>query len=56
VRRWFFFPGPVSPALHYFGKRLNIPFLYQVSLEGNEDVFDGGIRLMATGKFLAAMP
>ena len=48
--------GPVGPALHYFGKRLNIPFLYQISLEGNEDVFDGGIRVMPAGKFLAALP
>jgi len=36
-------------------KRL-LTFLYQISLEGNEDVFDGGIRVMPAGKFLAALP
>jgi predicted AAA+ superfamily ATPase len=46
----------VSPALHYFGKRLSIPFMYQVSLEGTEDVLDSGIRIMPAGKFLSALP
>jgi predicted AAA+ superfamily ATPase len=45
-----------NPALYYFGKRLSIPFLYQVSLEGNEDILDGGIRIMPAVKFLSAMP
>ena len=48
--------GAVNRALHYFGERLQIPFLYQVSLEGKEDVVDDGVRVMPAGAFLAALP
>lgn len=44
------------PALNYFGERLSIPFLYQVNLEGRDDVLDGRIRVMPAAKFLGALP
>lgn len=46
----------VQPALRYFGARLKIPFLYQISFEGSEDVLDGDIRVMPAAKFLGALP
>jgi len=46
----------VNPALIYFGERLEIPYLYQVSLEEGEDVLNGKVRLMPAGRFLAAFP
>jgi len=45
-----------NPALYYFGERLNIPYLYQISLEGKDDVYDGRVRVMPAGKFLSALP
>ncbi len=45
-----------SPALSYFGERLNIPYLYQVHLQGQEDVMDGKVRVMPAAKFLAGLP
>jgi hypothetical protein len=45
-----------SPALRYFGERLNIPYLYQVHLEGQEDILDGRVRVMPAAKFLAGLP
>ena len=44
------------PALHYFGERLSVPCLYQVSLKGRDDVLDGKIRIMPAAKFLGALP
>ncbi|HBE44779.1 MAG TPA: AAA family ATPase [Deltaproteobacteria bacterium] len=46
----------INSALYYFGKRLNIPYLYQISLEGEDDVYDGDVRVMSAGKFLTALP
>lgn len=46
----------VNPSLRYFGERLQIPYLYQISLEGLEDVYDGRIRDMSAAKFLGAFP
>jgi predicted AAA+ superfamily ATPase len=46
----------VSPALRYFGDRLQIPWLYQITLQGQEDVLDGPVRVMPATKFLAALP
>lgn len=37
-------------------KRLDIPHLYQISLEGSEDILDGKVRIMPAGRFLAALP
>ncbi len=46
----------VNPALNYFGERLKIPFLYQLSLEGKEDILAGKVRVMPAVKFLSALP
>ena len=45
-----------SPALNYFGDRLHIPYLYQLTLAGGEDILDGGVRIMPASKFLGALP
>ncbi|MCU0579349.1 MAG: ATP-binding protein [Desulfobacterota bacterium] len=45
-----------APALRYFGERLEIPNLYQVTLQGYEDILDGPVRIMPVAKFLAALP
>lgn len=45
-----------GPALRYFGERLNIPYLYQVHLAGQEDILDGRVRVMPAAKFLAGLP
>lgn len=46
----------VNPALNYFGERLKIPYLYQITLAGGEDILDGRVRVMPAAKFLAALP
>ena len=46
----------VNPALNYFGKRLKIPYLYQITFDGGEDILDGRVRVMPAAKFLAALP
>lgn len=46
----------VQPALRYFGERMQIPFLYQLSLTGTDDVLDGRIRVMPAARFLGALP
>jgi len=46
----------VNPALNYFGERLQIPYLYQITLDGGEDILDGRVRVMPAAKFLAALP
>lgn len=45
-----------SPALRYFGERLDIPYLYQVHLHGQEDILDGKVRVMPAVKFLSGLP
>jgi predicted AAA+ superfamily ATPase len=45
-----------NPSLRYFGERLGIPYLYQIHLEGEDDVLDGRVRMMPAAKFLAAFP
>jgi uncharacterized protein len=45
-----------SPALRYFGERLDIPHLYQVHLQGRKDILDGGVRVMPAARFLCALP
>jgi uncharacterized protein len=47
---------PASHPLSYFGERLGIPYLYQISLEGKDDVLDGRVRVMPAAKFLAGLP
>ena len=46
----------LNPSLNYFGDRLHIPFLYQVTLEERDDVMDGRVRMMPASKFLSAFP
>ncbi|MBU1964600.1 MAG: DUF4143 domain-containing protein [Proteobacteria bacterium] len=46
----------LNPALRYFGERLQIPYLYQVSLRGSDDLLDGRVRIMPAAKFLCALP
>jgi len=46
----------VNPSLRYFGERLQIPYLYQVSLKGSDDLLDGRVRIMPAAKFLCALP
>jgi len=46
----------VQPALRYFGERMQIPFLYQLSLTHTEEVLDGRIRVMPAARFLGALP
>lgn len=46
----------VNPALYYFGERLGIPYLYQLTLEHGDDVLDGRVRVMPAAKFLSALP
>jgi hypothetical protein len=45
----------VNPALNYFGQRLNIPYLYQLTLTPGGDYLDGKVRIMPASKFLAAL-
>lgn len=46
----------VNPALKYFGERLGIPYLYQVTQENGDDIIDGRVRVMPAAKFLSALP
>lgn len=46
----------VNPSLRYFGERLQIPYLYQVSLRESGDLLDGRVRIMPAAKFLCALP
>ncbi|MBN2569214.1 MAG: ATP-binding protein [Deltaproteobacteria bacterium] len=45
-----------NPALNYYGERLNVPFLYQITRETGADTFDGRVRVMPAAKFLGALP
>lgn len=45
-----------NASLIYFGERLKIPFLYQPTFEGQEDILSNNIRIMPAAKFLAALP
>jgi uncharacterized protein len=45
-----------NPSLRYFGERLQIPYLYQVSLRESEDLLDGRVRIMPASRFLGALP
>lgn len=44
-----------SPALRYFGERLNVSFLFQVVFNGNRDVDDKGVRIIPASKFFSAL-
>ncbi len=57
---WFCVEAKVSetaidPALVYFRERLQIPWSYQVVLEGKRDFVERGVRCLPAGQFLAAL-
>ena len=43
----------LSPSLIYFGRRLRIPYLYQIVLNGKKDVLKETVRIMPASKFLS---
>jgi hypothetical protein len=45
-----------NASLIYFGERLKIPFLYQLTFEGKEDIVSNNVRVMSAARFLAALP
>jgi len=45
-----------NPALNYYGERLKIPYLYQITLSEGADTFNGRVRVMPAAKFLGALP
>jgi predicted AAA+ superfamily ATPase len=49
-------PDSPSKSLRYFGERLRIPYLFQIHMEGKDDILDQGVRVMPAGKFLTALP
>ncbi len=46
----------VNPSLNYFGDRVRIPWLYQLTLDEGDDVLAGNIRVMPAAKFFSALP
>ncbi|MDH3227533.1 MAG: DUF4143 domain-containing protein [Thermoleophilia bacterium] len=45
----------VDPAVIYFRDRLEIPWAYQVTLEGERDFVEEGVRVLPARRFLAAL-
>jgi len=45
----------IDPAIPYFRDRVDIPWSYQVTLEGNKDFVQDGIRCLPAHRFLAAL-
>ena len=45
----------VDPSLLYFRDRLAIPWTYQVTLEGERDFVEDGIRVVSAHRFLGAL-
>ncbi len=45
----------VDPALNYFGERLAIPWLYQLTLSETRDFVERGVRVLPASRFLAAL-
>ena len=45
----------VDPALAYFRDRLEIPWAYQVTLEGDRDFVENGVRVLPAAKFLSSL-
>ncbi len=45
----------IDPSLTYFRDRLHIPFAYQVTLDGNQDFVEDGVRVLPASRFLAAL-
>lgn len=44
-----------SKSLKYFGSRLKIPFLYQVSAQETSDVIENGVRKMGSARFTSGL-
>jgi predicted AAA+ superfamily ATPase len=44
-----------DPSLRYYRDRLNIPWTYQITLEGEYDNLDDGIRCLPAAKFLGSL-
>jgi len=45
----------VDPSLVYFRERLKIPFAYQLTLEGDRDFVEDGVRVLPASRFLASL-
>jgi uncharacterized protein len=45
----------IDPALLYFGERLAIPWLYQLTLSETRDFVERGVRVLPASRFLAAL-
>jgi predicted AAA+ superfamily ATPase len=45
----------VEPALVYFRDGLSIPWVYQVTLEGDKDFVEDGVRVLPARTFLPAL-
>lgn len=45
----------LSKPLKHFGTQLNIPFLFQVSEQGNTDTFENGVRKMGAAQFVSGL-
>ena len=45
----------VSPSLHYFKERLNIPYLFQVVKRPGVDRLINGVRVISASRFLTAL-
>lgn len=45
----------VDPALGYFRERLKIPWSYQMTLEGERDFVQDGVRVLPAHRFLSAL-
>lgn len=59
-RPWFAVEAKLSeieidPSLVYFRDRLRIPWVYQVTLEGDRDFVEDGVRVCPASRFLAAL-
>lgn len=45
----------IDPSIHYFRRRLKIPFVYQVVLESRRDFVEDGVRCVPAASFLPAL-
>ncbi len=56
---WFAVEAKLKPgktkSLEYFGKKLNIPYLYQVVMEKDKDFIYKNVRTISADKFLTAL-
>ncbi|MCP4691685.1 MAG: hypothetical protein GY859_26800, partial [Desulfobacterales bacterium] len=44
-----------NPSLNYFGDRVGIPWLYQLTLNEGDDILAGNVRVMPAAKFFSAL-